>query len=98
METCTVHLSAHGVVIRLVRVLDVDQGPTAEVDSKWQAMPEQHRENSRYAEDEREGDEVPLLTEKVDIRITKKFHAKPQVSMFQSFDVKNTAHLTIVET
>jgi hypothetical protein len=50
-------------------------------------MPEQHRTYACDAEDQREGDEVPLLAQEIDIRITKKFHEKPQVSMFQSFMV-----------
>jgi hypothetical protein len=58
-----------------MRVLDINQSAAAEVDAQWNAMPEQHRENSRGAEDQREGNEVPLLAKKVDIRITKKFHA-----------------------
>jgi hypothetical protein len=39
-------------------------------------MPEQHRKDSRHAEHQRKGDEIPLLAEKIYVRILKKFHSR----------------------
>jgi hypothetical protein len=38
-------------------------------------MPERHGKQSSDAKDERENQEVPLLPEKIDISISKEFHA-----------------------
>jgi hypothetical protein len=38
-------------------------------------MPEGHGKHSGHAEDEREGEEVPLLPEEIDVCISKEFHA-----------------------
>jgi hypothetical protein len=37
-------------------------------------VPEEHGEDAGHAEDQREAKEVPLLAQKIDICITKKFH------------------------
>src|ERR1700751_2803088 len=58
-----------------MRVLQVNQRSGAEIDAQRKTMPEQHRADARYAEYQREGDEIPLLAQEIDIRITKKFHA-----------------------
>jgi hypothetical protein len=38
-------------------------------------MPERHGTHSRDAEDEREGEEVPLFPEEIDVCVSKEFHA-----------------------
>jgi hypothetical protein len=38
-------------------------------------MPERHGKHSGHAEDQREGQEVPLFPEEIDVCISKKFHA-----------------------
>jgi hypothetical protein len=38
-------------------------------------MPEQHGKYSRHAEEQGKGEKIPLLTEKVYVWISKKFHA-----------------------
>jgi hypothetical protein len=38
-------------------------------------MPEQHGKYARHAEQQRKGEKIPLLAEKVYVRISKKFHA-----------------------
>jgi hypothetical protein len=38
-------------------------------------VPESHGENTGHAEDEREAKEVPLISQEIDVRITKKFHS-----------------------
>src|SRR6202140_4538895 len=38
-------------------------------------MPERHGKHSGYAEDQREGQEIPLFPEEIDVCVLKKFHA-----------------------
>src|SRR5437660_10010100 len=38
-------------------------------------MPECHGKHSGHAEDQREGQEVPLFPEEIDVCVSKKFHA-----------------------
>jgi hypothetical protein len=38
-------------------------------------MPEQHGKHTRQTEDQRKSEKIPLLAEKVDVRVAKKFHA-----------------------
>ncbi len=72
-----------------MRVFDIDQRPAAEVDTQRYAMPKRHGKQSSHAEDEREGQEVPLLPEEIDICISKKFHMS-EVSRFQRFKVSES--------
>jgi hypothetical protein len=37
-------------------------------------VPEKHRQDAGYAEDQRKGEEIPFLAEKIYVGITKKFH------------------------
>ena len=64
-----------GIVIRRVRELYIDQRAAPEVYTQRDAMPEQHRQYPRHAEQKRKGEKIPLLTQKVYVRISKKFHA-----------------------
>src|SRR5438552_13991710 len=64
-----------------MREPDINQGAATEINSQWDAMPERHGKNSRYAEDQRKGDEIPLLAKKIYVRITKKFHAALTLSV-----------------
>src|SRR5260370_2839999 len=68
-------LGVDGGRIRRVRILHVDQRSAAEVDTQRDAMPERHGKHSGHAEDQREGQEVPLFPEEIDVCISKKFHA-----------------------
>src|SRR5450759_2597246 len=56
-------------------VLDVDQRAAAEVHTQRDTMPERHGTHSRDAEDQREGQEVPLFPEEIDVCVSKEFHA-----------------------
>jgi hypothetical protein len=38
-------------------------------------MPERHGKHSGHAEDQREGEKVPLFPEEIDACVSKKFHA-----------------------
>jgi hypothetical protein len=38
-------------------------------------VPKRHGQDSRDAEDQREGEEIPLLPQEIDICIPKEFHA-----------------------
>jgi hypothetical protein len=64
-----------GIVIRWVRELHVDQGPAPEVYAQRDAMPKQHGKYSRHTEQQRKGEKIPLLAQKVYVWISKKFHA-----------------------
>src|ERR1700716_424596 len=61
--------------IRRVRVLHIDQRSATEVHTQRDAMPERHGKHSGNAEDQREGQEVPLFPEEIDVCVSKKFHA-----------------------
>jgi hypothetical protein len=53
-------------------------------------MPEQHGKNTSYAENERKGEKVPLLAEKIDVGIAKELQDELpcfKVSRFQGFKV-----------
>ena len=58
---------------------DADDRATAEVDVQRQMMPEKDGKQARYAEDEREAEEIPLLPEPVDFWIMKQFHEIPPI-------------------
>jgi hypothetical protein len=53
-------------------------------------VPERHGKHAGHAEDQREGEEVPLFPEEIDICIAKEFHKKPgfKVAEFQGFKAK----------
>ena len=59
-----------------MRILHVHQRPAAEVHAQRNAVPEQHGNNSRHAEDQRKGEKIPLLAEKIDVRIFKEFQVQ----------------------
>ena len=61
-------------VIRRMGELYGNDGTAAEVDAQRNAMPEEHGENAGHAEDQREREEVPFLTKKIDVCIAKEFH------------------------
>jgi hypothetical protein len=58
-----------------VRKLHIHKSATAEINPQGQAMPEKHREDSRRAEDQRKGDEIPFLAEEIYVGALKKFHS-----------------------
>jgi len=80
-------------VIGRVRKLHVHQGSAAEVHAVRDAMPEQHGEYASHTEDEREGQKIPLLAQKIDAGIAKELQDElpcskvSEVSRFQSFNV-----------
>ena len=51
-----------------------DLGTALEVHAPRNAMPEQHAEHAGDREDQREAEEVPLLTQPVDVCVPKQFH------------------------
>ena len=61
MDAGAVHSLADAVGVWRLLELNVDQGAAAKVDSQLDVMPKQNRQNSGYAEDQREGKEVPLF-------------------------------------
>src|SRR4029077_10263314 len=75
LQPGALNLRVDGGRIGRVRVLRVDQRTAAEIDTQWDAVPERHGKQSCHAEDEREGQEVPLFPEEIDVCISKKFHA-----------------------
>jgi hypothetical protein len=46
-------------------------------------MPKRHGKQSGHAENQREGKEVPLFPEKIDVGILKKFHSNPLKPLLQ---------------
>ncbi len=76
MDAGAVDGLANSVDVWLLVKLNVDQRAAAEIDAQLDAVPEKHRQNARYAEDQRKGEEVPLLPQPIDIYATKQFHLK----------------------
>src|ERR1700694_2183605 len=68
-------LRMDGARIRRVCILHLDQRSATEVHTQRDAMPERHGKHSGNAEDQREGQEVPLFPEEIDVCISEKFHA-----------------------
>src|SRR5208283_339038 len=75
LQAGALDLRVDGGRIGSMRVLHVDQRPAAEVDAQRDAVPERHGKHSSHAEDQREGQEVPLLPKEIDVRVSKEFHA-----------------------
>src|SRR5262249_29695761 len=75
VQADTVHFGPYRIGIRRVRVSHIHQGSATELDAPVDAVPKDHREHASDTETERKRDEVPLLAEKVDVRISKEFHA-----------------------
>jgi hypothetical protein len=48
--------------------------PPWKVHVQRQVVPEEKAEDASYAEDQREGEKVPFLSQPVDINATKQFH------------------------
>ena len=71
VQAGAVHVVANLVEIGRLRELDVDQRAAAEVHTQRNVMPEQHGTDAGDAEDQREGKEIPLLAEEIDIGIAK---------------------------
>ena len=69
-----VHGLADIVGVGLLRELHIHQRAAAEINAQREVVPEQHGENPRHAEHQREGQEVPLLPQEVDVRIFEEFH------------------------
>jgi hypothetical protein len=63
--------------VHLWRLLEfqVDQGPALEIHTQRQSMPKEHGQQARNAENQREAEKIPLLSQPVDIYFMKKFHA-----------------------
>ena len=62
--------------------LHVHERAAAEIDAQRNAVPEEHRQNAGRAEDQGEGQEVPLLAQEIDIGVAKKLHFKTLDSNF----------------
>jgi hypothetical protein len=58
-----------------VRVLHVHERTAAKVDTERNTVPKRDGKKTGYAEDQREGKEIPLFPEKIDVCISKEFHA-----------------------
>src|SRR6202008_1957970 len=58
----------------LVRELHVYQRPAAEIDAPRDVVPEQHGKQTRYAEDQRKGEEIPFLSKEIDVYVMKEHH------------------------
>src|SRR5580698_957546 len=56
-------------------ILHVNHRAAAKVDTQRDAMPEHDGKQSSHAENQREGQEVPLFPEEIDVCIFKEFHA-----------------------
>src|SRR5208282_2670025 len=80
LQSGAIDLIVDGGRIGSMRVLYIHQRPPAEVDAQRDAMPERHGHHSGHAEDQREGQEVPLFPEKIDACVAKKFQVKLQNS------------------
>jgi hypothetical protein len=65
----------HIVGVRGLSKFHVDQSAAPEVNAQRDAVPEQHGKNPGHAEYQREGEEVPLLPEKIDVRTAKEFQS-----------------------
>ncbi len=59
------------VDVRRLLKLNVDQRAAAKVDPQLDAMPEKDRQHSRYAEDQREGEEIPLFPQPINVNAMK---------------------------
>ena len=75
LQPGALNLGVDGGWIGSVRILHVDQRAAAEVYTQRDTMPERHGKHSGHAEDQREGQEVPLFPEEIDVCVSKKFHA-----------------------
>ncbi len=56
--------------------LDADDGAAAEIDVEREVVPEEDGEKAGNAEDQREAEEIPLLSQPVDFWIMKQFHLR----------------------
>src|SRR5207253_8030892 len=74
VQSHLVQIAANRADVRGIHKLHVDQGAATEIHAQRNAVPEQHGKNASHAEDQREAEEVPLFTKKIDICIAKKFH------------------------
>jgi hypothetical protein len=74
MQTGAIKGAADFGVIRLISKLEVHKRAATEINTQRNLVPEEHGEDAGHAEDQREAEEVPLLAQKIDICITKKFH------------------------
>ena len=61
MDAGAVDCLANPVEVWRLLELDVDQRAAAKIYSQLDAMPEKNRQDTRYAENQRKGEEVPLL-------------------------------------
>ena len=59
------------VEVRRLRELHIDQRAAAKLHAQRNVVPEQHGTDSGDAEDQREGEKVPLLAQEIDIGIAK---------------------------
>jgi hypothetical protein len=57
-----------------MREPDVDERSAAEVHTPRNAMPEQHGKHPGYAKDQRKGQKVPFLAQKIYVGIAKELH------------------------
>ncbi len=76
VDAGTVGRLANSVRVRRLLKLDIDQRAAAEIDAQIDVVPEQNREDARHAEDQRKGEEVPLLPQPIDVNAMKQFHSK----------------------
>src|SRR5579864_9526954 len=74
MQANPIHGGAYRIVIGRVRELHVNQRAAAEVDAVRDAVPEQHGKYPRHAEDQRKGEKIPLLAEKIYAGTAKELH------------------------
>ena len=74
VQAGAIHGGAHRVVVGRVRELHVHQRSAAEINAPRDAMPEQHGKQSRNAENQRKGEKVPLLAQKIYVGIAKELH------------------------
>src|SRR5208337_1121826 len=54
--------------------LHVNKSAAAEVHTVWDAVPEQHGKYAGHAEDQREGQKIPLFPKKIYVCIAKELH------------------------
>ena len=73
-QASTIQIRADRVHVRRVRELHIDQRSAAEIDAPRDVVPEQHGKYARHAEDQRKGEKVPLLAEKIDVDVMKELH------------------------
>ena len=71
MDSGAIHRLADPVGVWRLLELNVNQRATTKVDPQLDVVPKKDRQDSRYAEDQRKGEEIPLFPQPINVNATK---------------------------